>query len=358
MSAAGNHNRSNGLKEGARAMAPRLIVILPYAEKPDDPKDPNLSSAGETRAKMLATVIPKRFCPDFLFATAPTDNNSRPITTLAPTALALGLTLNTSFQDLEYASLARNLLSDPRYDDKTCIICWNHHHIPDLAIALGVEPPKIAHAPGVRSRLDLDPSDFDFFWVLTRVDGRFDLAVSRQEEVGVGDWEGPKERSTEKDAEHGAFNTDTDGIATIIVSYFATGRATLDTAELSLSAAYGRLSPWRRFSRSATRLAPYLILLGLVAGTNPLIQASAVGRIGAFLGSGSFISSAFAQPTTGSGGYLHGAFSIIFLGLFVAAFAVTLFDEFFRDKPRPISRDLNRAFIGFVISEVARLANS
>ena len=43
------------------------------------------------------------------------------------------------------------------------------------------------------------------------------------------------------------------------------------------------------------------------------------------------------------------------LGLFVIAFIVTLRDEFLTEKPRPISRDLNRAFFGFLIGQLGKI---
>jgi broad specificity phosphatase PhoE len=47
-------------------MAPNQIVILRHAEKPEDQRDPDLSPAGEERAKMLATLIPNvSLTPDF-----------------------------------------------------------------------------------------------------------------------------------------------------------------------------------------------------------------------------------------------------------------------------------------------------
>jgi hypothetical protein len=51
-------------------MAPRQIMVLRHAEKPSDDTDPNLSLAGELRAKMLASLIPQRF-PNQIFSSPP-----------------------------------------------------------------------------------------------------------------------------------------------------------------------------------------------------------------------------------------------------------------------------------------------
>jgi len=39
-------------------MAPSLLVLIRHAEKPSDPKDPDLSAAGFERAQKLAHYIP------------------------------------------------------------------------------------------------------------------------------------------------------------------------------------------------------------------------------------------------------------------------------------------------------------
>jgi phosphohistidine phosphatase SixA len=52
-------------------VAPKTIILMRHAEKPDDLTNPDLSHAGRERAKALATWIPQ-VCPnfDFLFASA------------------------------------------------------------------------------------------------------------------------------------------------------------------------------------------------------------------------------------------------------------------------------------------------
>ena len=68
-------------------MAPRQLVILRHAEKPDDPRDPDLSPEGDARAQMLATLIPRRFPnPDRLFCAARSRHSNHPYDTLAPLA--------------------------------------------------------------------------------------------------------------------------------------------------------------------------------------------------------------------------------------------------------------------------------
>ncbi len=145
-------------------MAPRQIVVLRHAEKPDDPDDPNLSPAGEQRAKMLASLIPRRFPhPDYLFAAAPSKDSNRPVETLTPLATKLGMNLDADIADKDYPKLATDLLNKPKYVDKLVIVCWHHGHIPGLAMAFGVPQPEVAAAPGITD-MRWDPTVFDRFW--------------------------------------------------------------------------------------------------------------------------------------------------------------------------------------------------
>ncbi len=54
-----------------RRMTSALILLMRHAEKPLDPRDPDLSDAGKARADALARYIPQDVAkPDFLFAPA------------------------------------------------------------------------------------------------------------------------------------------------------------------------------------------------------------------------------------------------------------------------------------------------
>lgn len=165
-------------------MAPRQIVILRHAEKPDDPRDPDLSPAGEQRAAMLATLIPQRFpAPDHLFAAAPSRSSDRPVETLRPLAAKTDLTLNDKVADQDYEVLAQDLLQKPKYDGQLVIVCWHHGHIPDLAMALGVPQQAITSAPGMIG-LHWDPTVFDRFWSIAFTQGHVDFTTSLQTEAG------------------------------------------------------------------------------------------------------------------------------------------------------------------------------
>jgi len=145
-------------------MAPARIVLLRHAEKPDDPRDPDLSQAGEARAKMLATLIPKRFGrPDFLFAAAPSTYSNRPVETLLPLAKTQCLELRDKIADQDYPVLANDLLAKAKYKDAAVVVCWHHGHIPDFALELGVDPKAILAAPTMIG-MHWNPEVFNLFW--------------------------------------------------------------------------------------------------------------------------------------------------------------------------------------------------
>jgi len=142
---------------------PKRVLIIRHAEKPDGKGDPNLSKRGYERADALAKVIPEHFAtPDVLLATKATPNSNRPAETITPLAEALHLPIVADFSDDQFAELAHEVLTDPKYDGKTVLIAWHHGKIPALASALGV-----TDAPAV-----WDPTVFDRVWEIKYEDGK------------------------------------------------------------------------------------------------------------------------------------------------------------------------------------------
>ena len=118
-------------------MAPRRILLLRHAEKPDDPKSPDLEEVGVARAAKLATYIPATFGrPDFVFAAAVAKDSVRSYLTMSPLCEAIGIPLDASFKGKKYQDLATKLLSDPAYTDRMVVVCWSHNELPELAEAL------------------------------------------------------------------------------------------------------------------------------------------------------------------------------------------------------------------------------
>ncbi len=148
---------------------PKLIMIIRHAEKPDETdgqKDPNLSKQGYARADALAKVIPDHFAkPDFLIATKKSKGSDRPAETITPLAKAINETIDAKFKDEEFADVAKEVLTNPKYDGKTVLIAWHHGKIPELAKALGV-----TDAPD-----KWDSKVFDRVWEITFEDGKATL---------------------------------------------------------------------------------------------------------------------------------------------------------------------------------------
>jgi phosphohistidine phosphatase SixA len=149
----------------AAPQGPRIVMIIRHAEKPDESngnKDPNLSKQGYDRADALAKVIPDHFQkPDFLIATKKSKGSDRPIETITPLSKALHEEIQATFKDDEFADLAHEVLTDPKYAGKIVLIAWHHGKIPELAKALGV-----TNAPE-----KWDPKIFDRVWQITYENG-------------------------------------------------------------------------------------------------------------------------------------------------------------------------------------------
>jgi hypothetical protein len=48
------------------------------------------------------------------------------------------------YQDNDFARLACELLSNPKYSGKTVLVCWHHSQMPQLALALkATSVPKV-----------------------------------------------------------------------------------------------------------------------------------------------------------------------------------------------------------------------
>ena len=157
---------------------PAQVLIIRHGEKLGDAADdkdggPELSVRGSARAAALPTLFalagpPQLSCevaktsdgfsgtylpvslggnaprfptPDFIFATARSHRSNRPVETITPLAAALHLEPNHKHADDDYATVARDVLTHPKYVGKVVLICWHHGKIPALASALGIASP-------------------------------------------------------------------------------------------------------------------------------------------------------------------------------------------------------------------------
>ena len=120
------------------ASTPGLILVMRHAEKPDDPKDPDLSKAGFDRANALSTYLPATFGkPDNIFAAAITKHSARPYETVEPLSKRVGEPIDATIADTDYEVLATDLLNSGTYTGRRIVVCWHHGNIPSLMQALG-----------------------------------------------------------------------------------------------------------------------------------------------------------------------------------------------------------------------------
>ena len=104
------------------------------------------SFTGQYEATSVSGTAPRFDTPNFLFATKVSQNSNRPVETLTPTSLALGLPINDQFEDSEdpakgIPGLASLLFSKAEYEGQIILICWHHGSIPALTTALYATPP-------------------------------------------------------------------------------------------------------------------------------------------------------------------------------------------------------------------------
>lgn len=123
---------------------PKNIIIIRHAEKV--PGKDYLDLKGFERASSLGhyfsgTSLYNNPPISHIFAAAPKQNSIRPVQTCTPIAHHYNLPLHTDFKNNEPEKIARELLTNAKYDYSTVLICWSHGHIRPIVLALGAEDP-------------------------------------------------------------------------------------------------------------------------------------------------------------------------------------------------------------------------
>ena len=170
----------------------QTLVFLRHAEKPGEGLG-QLNCQGLNRALDLATVLPERFGKaDYVFAANPSRHVEegskdqsysyiRPLMTISPSAIRLGLPVNIDYGANDTDALAEELLRD-KYRNATVYTAWSHGYLPDLINAVA------GKALGEKRVITEDWSgdDFDTLYVLTLTwhDGKASL-LSRNVRQGL-----------------------------------------------------------------------------------------------------------------------------------------------------------------------------
>ena len=151
----------------------QTLVFLRHAEKPAGGLG-QLNCQGLNRAIDLATLLPEKFGKaNYVFAANPTRNveegelnNSysyiRPLMTISPSAIKLGLPVNINFSANDTSDLADELLQD-KYHNSVIYTAWSHGYLPELINKVAGE------AVGKKQKIteDWESGDYDSLFVLT-----------------------------------------------------------------------------------------------------------------------------------------------------------------------------------------------
>jgi hypothetical protein len=173
-----------GLAATVALAQPAQVLIIRHAEKPASRGPFNLSLKGQERAMAYVpffTQTPELIfhgLPVALFATkiSPGEFSLSALETVAPLSQRLRVLTDAHYADWDYASLAQEILTNPKYERKSVLICWDREYIPKLAAALGVfpEPPPWPQ------------NAFDRVWIITYRSGKASL-VDRPQRLLFGD---------------------------------------------------------------------------------------------------------------------------------------------------------------------------
>ncbi|MBY0293352.1 MAG: hypothetical protein K2W92_08720 [Alphaproteobacteria bacterium] len=125
---------------------PEKVILIRHSEK--IPNGNQLDLRGLERAQ----VLPYYFAHTPLYNTPPITHifaaglksagaSVRPIQTCSPIANFYNLPLNINFKNFETKEIATELLTNPKYDHTSVLICWSHGHIREIVTALGGDDP-------------------------------------------------------------------------------------------------------------------------------------------------------------------------------------------------------------------------
>lgn len=152
------------------ATAVETIVFLRHGEKPEK-EIGQLNCQGLNRALALPRVLASKFGrPDYIFAPAASRlstieggvgyNYIRPLATIEPTAIELGMPVNTDFAYSDINAL-RSELTAQKYQKALIFVAWEHHQLENVVKQLVSEyqgnPDDVPHWKG---------KDFDSLYIV------------------------------------------------------------------------------------------------------------------------------------------------------------------------------------------------
>lgn len=171
----------------AKADHVETIVVIRHGEKPHGGLG-QLSCQGLNRGLALPTILIEKYgTPNFIFAPNPVppmheggDRYAyvRPLVTIEPTAIQLGLPVNASFGFDNLKDLQKELTS-PKYSDAVVFVSWEHimaqHFAENLMASFGGDVRQVPEWPG---------NDYDSIYVLrlTRTGKKTSISFTHDQE--------------------------------------------------------------------------------------------------------------------------------------------------------------------------------
>ena len=144
------------------------LVFIRHGEKPNK-EIGQLNCQGLNQALALPRVLTAKFGkPDYIFAPAPDRmsaavgrfNYIRPLATIEPTAIELGMPVNTDFGYTDIDGL-RLELTNKKYKDALIIVAWEHHELESVVKQVvgefGGDPKEVPKWEG---------NDFDSIYIV------------------------------------------------------------------------------------------------------------------------------------------------------------------------------------------------
>ena len=114
------------------------IVFIRHGEKPLDNEIGQLNCKGLNRSLKIPKVLVGKFGkPDYIFAPNPSDqigkkkekySYNRPLATIEPTAIQLGLPVNAQYGFTDLTGIEGELLST-KYKDSLVFVSWEHNRL-------------------------------------------------------------------------------------------------------------------------------------------------------------------------------------------------------------------------------------
>ncbi|HEY3756111.1 MAG TPA: hypothetical protein VGL42_08180 [Opitutaceae bacterium] len=160
------------LSPALHAQDTETLVCFRHGEKPAV-EIGQINAQGFNRALALPDVLVAHYGqPGFLFAPNPVQDliggkkgvpfsdYLRPLATIEPTAIKLGLPVNTSFGFKHIADLETELMS-PKYHQAVVFVCWEHHLLANFLQKISSD---VNHQPA--AAVDWPSSDYDSVYVV------------------------------------------------------------------------------------------------------------------------------------------------------------------------------------------------